>query len=60
MKISARNYVPASGLVALLLLIAPTPPFAQRQVQASSGNAHLSQYCVPHDNENPDAQRIYC
>jgi hypothetical protein len=60
MKISVKNYLPAFGLLALLPLVAPTSSFAQRQIEARSGNEHLSQYCVPHDDENPDAQRIYC
>src|SRR5713101_3296601 len=60
MTIAVRNYLPAFGVVALLLLVAPSSSLAQRQVEARSGNEHLSQYCVPHDDEDPDAQRIYC
>ena len=58
MKIPAGNYLSALGLVTLLMLTAPASSFAQHQAEARSGN--LSQYCVPLDDENPDAQRIYC
>jgi hypothetical protein len=60
MKTSIRNYPPALGLVTLLLLIAPASSFAQRQVEARSGNEHLAQFCAPPDDENPDGQRVYC
>jgi hypothetical protein len=60
MKIPARNYLSALGLVTLLMISAPRSSFAQHQNEAGSGNAYLSQYCVPHDDENQDAQRVYC
>jgi hypothetical protein len=58
MKIPAGNYLSALGFVTLLMLTAPTSSFAQHQDEAASGN--LSQYCVPLDDENSDAQRVYC
>jgi hypothetical protein len=58
MKIPVGDYLSALGLITLLMLTAPTSSFAQHQDEAGSGS--LSQYCVPLDNENPDAQRIYC
>ncbi len=58
MKIPARSYLSAFGLVALLMLAAQTSSFAKHQDEPVSGN--LSQYCVPHDDNNPDGQRIYC
>jgi hypothetical protein len=58
MRIPASNYLSALGLVTLLMLTAPNSSFAQHQAEGRSGN--LSQYCVPLDDENPDAQRVYC
>lgn len=60
MRIPARNYLSALGLAALLMIPASSSSFAQHPNEAGSGNAYLSQYCVPHDDENQDAQRIYC
>jgi hypothetical protein len=35
----------------------PHPPHPQ---DAKGGKGHLAQYCVPHEREGTDAQRIYC
>ena len=36
------------------------PMLASQREKTIIGSAHLAQYCVPNDDENADAPKIYC
>jgi hypothetical protein len=59
MKTTMMKYALAIGLAGALASSALT--LAQKQVRkAAEGVVTTAQYCVPHDDDNLIAQRVYC